>query len=862
MAKKNKKNKKNKGTKKPSVTKQQDAAVLLREQHEAFSVGRGRRASVLGERIYQDASVDELVRRRAFAAGHEAFLRELLSKGHAEQVRAKADKLLRSADWLADFWALSLKLRLGLTEYQDERSWLDRVRAELVDPSDLCEIESGGLGVQAQLVLEAWIKVETGDDSGALECLQRVGRRSPLVDWRLFVQVLVSVKQGNRTSADAAVKRMLEGCPAQAAAEKLLQSVDESVGYYTRRLKGLEETVEKGRLKAAAYPKLAGLVKYALAEGRPGFALTVASTFGVYIESQYEADRYFALFERMKMEGFSLTHLYVRMALIDSPHNGLLHPDLSQDIRGSGWSKPEAARLWIRFFEQAQKAWNEIRVEADAWELEEAAESLLVPLLTECRQLVQKLPDCREIYLFWDWAEKECGVGTHEGMTAFVEAFPEDADMLRLAVTRFAEVQAFETAEVWLTRLMRLLKSEAVVHDLRQVLLFHRIKAAYQAEDIGAVEKWAAEYSGQQLSERVQVAFMRWRKASKGDKRKRGVELAELNVPWLVLYYACESEDGFRIYALPAGVKRLLENDPDAILKGYLELLACDRKLALEPMSGELGHALGKALDHPGVSVALLRPALTALMMQMDDLYDLIADTQGFMQAFRTLLSGNSDDQALALALRIRAGFEVLGGQLDEGKVDRSLRVAWTLADYDETRRLISNVTSLCKAASRKQLKKPATEKMIQAELKMQHKFRDFDQVKKRYQGPWRVPVGGFDDPFDEMAMDEVESIIESWEDEFPSAKGSANYDAGSFEDTFEPDVLPESKSKPFVFSKGVPATEMEFEVMIGKIRFTTRGKHRNQAAETLGNLIQGAPLSDKAKARLLQQQNILFEGE
>ena len=346
-----KKNKKNKGKKKAPVAKQQDVAVLLREQQEAFSAGRGRRASVLGERIYQDTSVEELVRRRAFAAGHEAYLRELLSKGHAEQIQAKTGKLLKSEAWLADFWALSLQLRLGLVDELaarlDDRDWLNRLRAELVDLSDLCGIEAGGLGVQAQLVLEAWRKVEVGDGAGALECLQGVGRRSPLVDWRLFVQVLVLVKQGDRTGADAAVKRMLEGCPAQAAVEKLLQSVDESVGFYTRRLKGLEEMVEKGRVKSAAYPKLAGLVKYALAEGRPGFALSVASTFGICIESQYEADRYFSQFERMKTQGFSLTHLYVRMAMIDSPHNGLLHPDLSQDIRGPEWSKPEAARCYV-----------------------------------------------------------------------------------------------------------------------------------------------------------------------------------------------------------------------------------------------------------------------------------------------------------------------------------------------------------------------------------------------------------------------------------------------------------------------------------------------------------------------------------
>ena len=850
-----KKKKKNKGKKKVSSPKQQDAAVLLREQQEVLSAMRGRRASVLGERIFLDESVDESVRRRAFAAGHEAYLRELLAKGHESQARAKAEKLLKTDAWMSDFWALSLQVRLGLAVDLTEQSVLDRLRTELVDPSDLCGVVEGDLGVQAQAVLDAWSRVEASDCAGALEGLKVVGRRSPLVDWRLFVQGLVSIQQQDRTGADLAVKRMQRGCPAQRAAERLLVRVDEGVGFYGRRLKALEQEVDRGRLKPNAYPKLRGVVKRALAEGRPGLALAMTTTFAMTIESEFDADRYYSMFDREAADGFSLTHIYIRSAIVEHPEKALLHPQFSEDLRSSVWSKVEAARLWIRFFEQVRGRWAELQSDLDEWMLEDAVENLLEPLLADCRLLVPKLQDCRELYEFWIWAEKECKVGTHHGINAYLKAFPADPEVLALAVRRFAEEKDFKAAERWLGRLGKLKEAELLVESLRPVIQFHRIRNAFQLEDQAQVESLASVYSGQNVLETVQVAFMRWHLASKGERRKRGVELAALNVPWLVLFYGgihCVSK-------LPAAVTRSLKNDPDAVLRGFLEQLAFDASAVAE--IGEydvLCSTLGAALDHPDVSIDLLRPVFGGLIRYLDDGFYFVDTTDGCMGATRRLLKDSADQQALALIVRLWAIAAGLDESLDLDKAERSLRVAWTLSEQAETRQLISRVVSKLPGRPASSWKKPATEKMIKAELKMQGKFCDLGQAEARYTRAWHEPKKTLN-PFYGLNEAEIEKVLERMGRGSSCNKGSFDEDDDAV-DFFEPEMCP--ASRPYIFSKFVPTMEMEFESIIQNIQGTTRGPHRVEAAKKIGGMIEASSLSDKAKARLWKKQRELLGGE
>ncbi len=867
--------KKKKKVEKTATPKPQDVTSLIQQLGAALSELKGRRASVLGERIYGDASVDERIRRRAFAVGHEACLRELLTMGHNEQAQSKADKLLRNDGWMAEFWALSLQLRLGLVNDLDvclaNPAWVDRLRSELVDPADLCGVDAGGLGDQTRMVLDAWALVRQGDEPEALSRLQGVGRRSPLVDWRLFVQALGLARRNDWAGVDSAVKRMQNGAPAKAAAEQLLAGRNKGEGVYGRQLKRLESAVVVGRLRTTNYSVIEQIVKRALADGRPGLALSIAASCSHCIERQQDANRYFSLFERMPTEGFSLRHLYVRIAAAEYPRDGLLHHDIAEDIRAHKWSVPDGQRLWIRYLMQVRQKWSVLTQDVEAWELEEMQDSLLTPVVGDCHQIVQRHKNCREIYEFWNWAEMECGKTT-QGMRAYVQAFCDDPDVLNAAVTRFASAGECEEAELWLDRLTQISKSEATVAELRQTVAFHRIRQAYLAGEGKAVETLAAAYVGQSEEKRIQIALMRWTVASKGDKRKRSLELAELNSPWLVLYYGGVLQIAFNASKLPQSVQRALENEPDSVLQGYLNLLDVDARSALN-INDVLLAALGAALDHPQSSIALLRRVLSALLMRMKHVDDYVFDRDGFFSAFGVLFNGAADDQALALALRIRMVFEALGASgLDAEKVEHSLRVAWTLAEREETRTLILRVNSMCCGVKNVLLKTPSTEKMMKAELKMQQKFRDLEQVEARYARTGRYhhspfgfsnPVGGRDEN-DELENDLAPDSGTPSCDRNCAECDQCPPDHVKPKPVMEPIVKPikRTASKPYVFSKFVPSTELEFVRMIEAIQRSSRGTHREKAIQTLTAILEESLFSDKAKARLKMKIQELLAGE
>ncbi len=505
-------------------------------------------------------------------------------------------------------------------------------------------------------------------------------------------------------------------------------------------------------------------------------------------------------------------------------------------------------RLWCRVFEQVQQRWSEIKYDLSEWELDMALEEFLLPFFADCHRLTQNLPAFHEAYQFWVWLEKEVKADVQDGMQAYVNAFPKDVDVLTLAIPCFAEAGAFSKAEKCLTSLKKAGASADAFHALQQGVVFHRVRVAFEDDAAARVEKWGATYSGKKFVERVQVAFMRWRLATKANKRKLGIELAELKSPWVVLFYAEECEWGFKLTQLPAAVKRSLADDPTAVLRGFLDLYEHDPALVVDNMTPVLYRTLIRSLNHSDASVVLFRPVLSALLLRMADPYEVVSQMDGAMGAFQALLAGCADDQAVALALRIRMMSIWSTNPLKEDKVDRCMRVAWTLAASVETRSLISRVNSKIPSVPKEILKKPATEKMIHAELKMHLKFADFRQMRERYEPPYSGDL--------DASKSHIEKLIEKIEKKQASEEPSDECPSD-----FEPEHYYQPKSRPFVFSKAIPATEMEFEQIIQSIRLSTRGSHREKAATTVGEMIDQSSFSDKTKARLMKKQKVLMEG-
>ena len=846
--------KKKKGCGKKTVKpmpKAQTPETLLEEQNRAFSELRGRRAGTLGERIFADEAVEESLRLGSLAAGHEAYLRELLSKGHTEQTRCKAVKLLKDEPRLAERWALSLQLRLGLVKpFPEDSEWRDRLRRELVDPEDLLGVD--GLGAEAQAVLDAWGLVEQNCDAEALNQLRSVGRRSALVDWRLFVQALMAARRGNFSEAESICGRMLEASPAWCAAQSLLSERTGGSGPVMRQLKALEGRLVNGRLKSTDYSTLQALVQRLLSENRPGLAGALVVTFADQITSQQGANRYWSLFDRLATKEFSLQRMYIRHATTDYPREGLLHPEIMSELRRVAWSLSELECVWPKFFRQVQSRWKEMESEYYPEELEDARENLLWPLLDDCRRLVRKLPQCREIYEFWIWLEGSCGESGNEALKAYAAAF-DDPEVLERAAIMFTNQDDFENAQACLARIPESNAKE----ELRQSLVVFQMMSAFGDGQTAEVEALAAGYSGSKLSEQIAVAFMRWHGAARGDKRKLGQVLIDFNLPWLVFFAGAACDRTLTVSKLPAGLKRSLAEDSDAVLKSYLKLMELDEPRALRLNDSKFTELLCQAADDPAVSISVLRPFLLTVLLRVDEPEEFVWESEtGFTMALKTLLSGNPDDQALAIVLRLLT-LHLDDWTVNANKSERSLRVAWTLAGA-ETRRTILRIYSKCGFERKNFPENPATQKMIDAELKLQRKFSRFEQAEDRY--GTEDGFNPFDgaDPFDEFESEEDFDPIEMLErikerDPDLMEKLEAILEAEEAESEVE--------SRPYKFGKFPPTMELEFDGLIDDIRYTTRGDHRLTAADRVAEMVKASPLTKNEKARLMEKVKNLRKG-
>lgn len=847
MAKKNQK-KKNKSINK--IASPQDSQKLLEIQKEALSSLRGRKASTLGAQIFADETLDETVRYQSLAVGHEAYLRELQSRGHTVQMQDKADILISNEPRLTTYWALSLQLRLGLvpdlSERMKDKVWLEKLRAELVDPSDLCGVQEGELGQQADRVMQAWALIEKGDSTAALELLKGVGRRSPLVDWRLFLQVLSSLRRTPTAEVESTLDRMRTGSPAEAAARALWEKQKSQSGAMYRRLKALEDSAEDGRLKPTDYGRLQSLVRTAVKENRPGLAITVVSAFSESLKTSKEANRYFSSLERFYTNLFCKDRICIRLTSNDDPVAGLLYPEVEHDIRSIKWDSAELGRVWARYFKQFQNRWDQM----EEWETDEPLDGLLLSLLDDCRRVTQSASNCREIYEFWIWAEEEVGWTNTESISAYANAFPDDPRVLKMAALELAKSEEFNRADTCIGQLKKVLNSAGQIKDVEQSILVIRAEQSFLKQDTDKVDELAETYSGNALLEQIKMAFMRWRLAGKGAKRMRGQQLAEFNLPWLVLCIGCEIDKTFKATMLPAGMKRAMNDDPEAVLQSYLTLLKLDEKKALNLEFTALFKPICEALEQPGISASVLRMVLMALLLRYSEPEEIFWATDGLTDVLTILLDRGGDDQAMAILLRIY-GLAETDAYIAFKKAQRSLRVAWTLAESEETRQLVSRIYNKCLFPSDEFPQTAASKKMIQAELNMQRKFKNLGQVADRYFA--HEPRSG--NPFGDIDIEKLKRILDADCDEDEETELGNN----PFSDIFEPEPL---TSQPYVFPKYPPTLEFEFESHITNIKSSTFGTHRIAAATTLKELIEQSPcLSTQAKARLMMKQQDLLEG-
>lgn len=811
-----KKKKKKKQHSRKAATPAKPPEELEQQFEKALQELRGRRASVLGEKIREQSALDEETRKSALARGNEALLRELIEKGHVPQAEAKAKKLLQAHPWQEAYWSLGLQLRLKLLEDVSERlrdaDGLHRLRCELVDPADLLGIPDEALSGQARSVLQAWERVEAGAFAEGMELLRSIGRRSPLVDWRLFVQALASALQQDPDGMQAALRRMQEGVPAQAAGVALEGCVSpdrQRPGPFSRRLQALEEFMKNGRMSLSGMAPLKKFIKFAVQQKRPSLALDAAVSSGVNPEGEIMGSRMVEMIQSNASEGFSLLHFSIRILHDDDPGFGMLDEELFDFFQDATYLSRKESALFHA--ERARQRKQMIQEQAESRHHYGYGDPLerLPTLFQDCAESVRLDPRNREIYEIWSWGEEQEGKGTTRAAELFAENFPDHPDVLAHCAERQAQAGKFSEADRILEKLEKLPGSAARAEHVRQSNLYLRIRQAFLSGDSPAVEKFGSAFHSDNMFEQVAATVYRWLSARGGRKRSLGLELEAIGSPWLVFQTARTVQHSFNAGKLPVAVQRALKENPASVLRGFSDLFETNPSEAKRTVDAILIRPVAGALEHPDTALPLVRKTLETLLYNYSVPRRLGSQFNGFFVPVNRLLDSVPDDQAHGLAMRVLMVDLELGEE--EEFFEQLLDAARVLAETEPTRTLVSRV------AARLHVHLPSGEGGLSAaeaaaEVGRQRNLTSFDLLN-RY--------------LDECLDEEVELRAP------PAA-----YVPPSF--------------RPFAFSKIEPSSEIEFEVMLCQILATTSGENQKETLATYADMVRGSVLSDTAKERLL----------
>ncbi len=647
------------------------------ELRAAIAALRPRRAVVLSERLDQSRDVPLETRRRLGALAREAQIRELFDNGHAREACEVAQAALTRDAASAEHWSLGLRARCGLVpDFADrlaDPAWVTRLRLELPSPADLVGLDAGGVGADAAAVLQAWELAARDDGEAALAALKRVGRHSPLVDWRLCVQTLVHAQEGDWARARAALAHMLDGCCAKRLATQALMAetgaaalpADSETGARLRQgdavslIGELAEAIRTHGVEACA-DTIARVARALSNQHRRGLLACVLASCARGIATAVARER----FER-RLNGLVPDAWlgWLRSRTVGAVH---LAPDTSEAVlalavRGT---PEERASVMLQVARSMRASLQELDGVLDFdpdWDddfvsPEETRRELTATIRKLAREAVQAWPKLAGSYDLWEWAEHAVQPGSIEPQRARAAALPERQDVwdrLALAAILAGRAEEFDRA---VERLATFAGSGARCETMRNLHVYHRACAAYRKGHLELARTEAARFAGTDPLQLATLRAIEWLASTEPPaKEEAGRHMAELHDPWLVFFCVQELEPETSMAMLPAALRESFADEPERVVTGFLTLVqARPEQQQVTPACRDL---LAQALEDTRVSAPLGADAALAMLLppgQSDiptTLSRRLIQTL-FAVTTRLLQADESELQALALGVR------------------------------------------------------------------------------------------------------------------------------------------------------------------------------------------------------------------
>jgi len=854
-------------------------ATVLPELESAILQLRGRRSMVLARQLKTEGPVPAERREKLVAAAHEAYVRELLDGGHTGSARDHARSFAGKETGLCRFWALSLQVRLGLVEnletFAEDAAWRERLRLELVDPSDLADCPVVELSTDARAVSNAWQAADRGELQAARELLAGIGRRSLLVDWRLFVQASVAAREGNAEETAAALARIMPGSLAahlgQALRACLHQDREALAGTelasqlaspppeLVDHAKALSDALLKSRGKSAVLNKsLKTLLVALLSAKRPSAAhLVLASACKDRLDT--------ALLDAAYGAGFPASHVHLCGAMINLPKDEWCS-EYDKLLREPGWSPQERGMMRLEQAKDERQA-----LESDACDYygydEDEDDEDLESIQAWCREAAGYWPSLREIYATWRWAER---LGrAHHADTAETRAFPSDPQAWEHLVRRLAKLAKFKECGKALDSLAALPGTTEACKRLRDHIAFQMVCDAFNRQlPLATLQALASACTNVEPVERIGIAARLWLSA-KGNAQKRrfGAELTDLGHPWLAAVSCFQiSDEDITVSKLPSKLKQALQANPAAVAGDFLFLVGYADRSRINWQSDTLLKPLLSALADPSVPPQAAHDALYDLLLgSWHDLgVDMITEFRAEVVAItaRLLDSGEHPSSVAISAMAFRALlYDAAESNRDESFESiavRLLRAARQLATDSQTRSIVREVGDKTGLIKRSAVVADDTDEAL-ALWRRQRDIRNDNQFWDHfYEG--RKPVLSGRDISAGTIQSQIERIAEALGlPPHGSNKGWDPFnadDADDDEEAFEPPGTrtrwPGKRKKTssrdrIDLNKCFPNSEMEFEILIAKVVGTGDMNDKN----ILHDKINASCLSGKAKERL-----------
>ncbi len=582
--------------KKKKSQRKSDVNATPEALKELLAAKRARKALVVAKALLKQPELDgEYL--KLIVEAHALRVRELDCSGQEKEAVEMAVQMLANhpewksllpIDFILKFAPELFSEIFNIANLSEENSIeLETfIRQDLSDLRLLSNAACGNYSEEAALILEAWKLVEEGESANGLELIGKIGRRSPFINWRLFVQALAAYYANDDKSMEQNISRIDFESPVNKAVDLLRGFLESRQPEFDSKV---WQEAQKGEFCAelrsklskidlalsnecwnVAFNELKILIKVLVKNGRSQLMRDIVAHYLSRLQdlSGSAWNRQFEVIMRM-VPDFHLVNykhdLFNDKASIESKLQAGEYEDEERNLA----SGLESA-LMLR---EAVRVSRKMLAIAPGFKKKEVAREMALT----CQNGIKEYPELKEFYEIWDEAETVLESKKHEALKAAHKIWPADVDILTKLTERLLATDHKRGVKTYINKLKKVAgSSEKTLQLLRGWELWQlRSDDSFLSDE--DFEKRVAKIPAGSLVYDIAVKLMSWRRAVK-DKREKskafGDELVEIGMPWLVRLIAKNTVPRFSIKDLPKELGNNLNSDVEGNLLGFAEALA------------------------------------------------------------------------------------------------------------------------------------------------------------------------------------------------------------------------------------------------------------------------------------------------